>query len=62
MKKSLSITAKTLELLKKAIDFEEDVTLLLVALRRENGVKKMDYLNHEGVWSCSMPSSSSAHR
>lgn len=45
-----SLATKTLELLRKAIEIEEDATLLSVATNREKAIKKSDYLTHAEVW------------
>ena len=45
-----SLAAKALELIRHAIEFEEDAALLAVATKRQKGVRTSDYLSHEEVW------------
>lgn len=45
-----SLSAKTLELLRYAIEIEEDAVLLGIATEREKNTKDTGYLSHEEVW------------
>jgi len=45
-----SLSAKALELVRRAIEIEEDAALLRIATQREARAKKSDYAGHEQVW------------
>ena len=47
---SSSLSSKAIELIGRALEIEEDSTLLYVAQTRKKGTKKTTYLSHEKIW------------
>lgn len=45
-----SLSAKTLELIRRALEIEEDAALLGIASERDRGAKQTEYLAHDQVW------------
>ncbi len=45
-----SLAAKTLELVRQALEIEEDIILLHVGEDREKSARTSSYLTHEQVW------------
>ncbi len=45
-----SLSSKAIELIGRALEIEEDATLLYVAQTREMKTKKTTYLSHEKIW------------
>lgn len=46
----VSLSAKALELLRRALEIEEDATLLTIANQREKSASPTTYLSHQEVW------------
>lgn len=49
-KENVSLSEKVRELLKEALEFQEDVALSEFAEKREGSWKESDGLTHEDVW------------
>jgi len=45
-----SVAAKTLDLIKRALEMEEDIALLSLANKREKTLKEKSLLSHEDAW------------